>query len=35
MKVGKISEVALARAVFKELKNRRDEGVFGGSIGED
>ena len=35
MKVGKISEVALSRAVFKQLKNRRDEVLFGGSIGED
>ena len=35
MKVGKISEVALTRAVFKQLKNRRDEVLFGGSIGED
>ena len=35
MKVGKISEVALSRAVFKQLKNKRDEVLFGGSIGED
>ena len=35
MKVGKISEVALARAVFKQLKNKRDEVLFGGAIGED
>ena len=35
MKVGKISEVALKRAVFKQLKNRRDEVLFGGAIGED
>lgn len=35
MKVGKISEVALKRAVFKQLKSRRDEILFGGAIGED
>ena len=35
MKVGKISEVALSRAVFKQLKNRREEVLFGGAIGED
>ena len=35
MKVGKISEVALSRAVFKQLKSKRDEVLFGGSIGED
>lgn len=35
MKVGKISEVALARTVLKQLKNRRDEILFGGAIGED
>lgn len=35
MKVGKISEVALSRAVFKQLNSRRDEVLFGGSIGED
>ena len=35
MKVGKISEVALSRAVFKQLKTKRDEVLFGGSIGED
>lgn len=35
MKVGKISEVALKRAVLKQLNNKRDEVLFGGSIGED
>ena len=35
MKVGKISEVALSRAVFKQLKSKRDEVLFGGAIGED
>ena len=35
MKVGKISEVALSRAVFKQLKSKREEVLFGGAIGED
>lgn len=35
MKVGKISEVALKRAVLKQLNNRREEVLFGGNIGED
>ena len=35
MKVGKISEVALKRAVLKQLNNKRDEVLFGGNIGED
>ena len=35
MKVGKISEVALSRAVLKQLNNKRDEVLFGGAIGED
>ena len=35
MKVGKISEVALKRAVLKQLNNVREEVLFGGSIGED
>ena len=35
MKVGKISEVALKRAVLKQLKNERDEVLFGAGIGED
>ena len=35
MKVGKISEVALKRAVFKQLNNKRNEVLFGGNIGED
>ena len=35
MKVGKISEVALKRAVLKQLNNKRDEVLFGGDIGED
>ncbi len=35
MKVGKISEVALKRAVLKQLKTERDEILFGKAIGED
>jgi hydrogenase maturation factor len=35
MKVGKISEVALKRAVLKQLNNKREEVLFGGSVGED
>ena len=35
MKVGKISEVALKRAVLKQLNHVRDEVLFGGSVGED
>ena len=35
MKVGKISEVALKRAVLKQLNNKRDEVLFSGNIGED
>ena len=35
MKVGKISEVALKRAVLKQLNNKREEVLFGGAIGED
>ena len=35
MKVGKISEVALKRSVLKQLNNRREEVLFGGSVGED
>ena len=35
MKVGKISEVALKRAVLKQLNSKREEVLFGGSIGED
>ena len=35
MKVGKISEVALKRAVLKQLNNRREEVLFGGNVGED
>ena len=35
MKVGKISEVALKRAVLKQLNNKREEVLFDGSIGED
>lgn len=35
MKVGKISEVALKRAVLKQLNNQREEVLFGGSVGED
>lgn len=35
MKVGKISEAALSRTVFKQLKSRREEVLFGGAIGED
>lgn len=35
MKVGKISEVALKRAVLKQLNHKREEVLFGGSVGED
>ena len=35
MKVGKISEVALKRAVLKQLNNKREEVLFGGAVGED
>ena len=35
MKVGKISEVALKRAVLKQLNNKREEVLFSGSVGED
>ncbi len=35
MKVGKISEVALKRAVLKQLNYRREEVLFGKAIGED
>ncbi len=35
MKVGKISEVALKRAVFKQLNSKRQEVLFGKAIGED
>ncbi len=35
MKVGKISEVALKRAVFKQLNSKRQEVLFGKEIGED
>lgn len=35
MKVGKISETALQRSVLKQLKNRREEILFGSAIGED
>lgn len=35
MKVGKISEAALSRAVFKQLNHKREEVLFGGAIGED
>ena len=35
MKVGKISEVALKRAVLKQLNTQREEVLFSGSIGED
>ena len=35
MKVGKISEVALKRAVLKQLNSKREEVLFGGGIGED
>lgn len=35
MKVGKISEAALRRSVLKQLKNRREEILFCGAVGED
>lgn len=35
MKVGKISEAALSRAVLKQLKSSRSEVLFGGAVGED
>lgn len=35
MKVGKISETALKRSVFQQLKSRREEILFGGAVGED
>lgn len=35
MRVGKISETALKRSVFQQLKMRREEVIFGASIGED
>lgn len=35
MKVGKISEAALSRAVLKQLDHKREEVLFGGAIGED
>ena len=35
MKVGKISEAALQRCILKQLKNSRDEVLFGSAIGED
>lgn len=35
MKVGKISEAALQRSVLKQLKNRREEILFYGAVGED
>lgn len=35
MKVGKISEAALSRSVFKQLNQKREEILFGGAIGED
>ena len=35
MKVGKISEVALKRAVLKQLHTKREEVLFGGAVGED
>ncbi len=35
MKVGKVSETALKRSVFQQLKTKREEVLFGAAIGED